>query len=142
MFGQWWPEPAAIEFIESNRLAGRMITFFNWGEYGIWHLAPSVKVSIDGRRETVYSDAVVAGHFHFYEGTKDGISYIESVQADYAWLPAAMPGASALRQNGWEAIFEGGQSVILAGRHVPRRGGSIVVPSSTPDQTTRCFPGP
>ena len=32
-----------------------MTVDFDWGEYVIWHLGPQVRVSVDGRRETVYA---------------------------------------------------------------------------------------
>src|SRR4029079_8387051 len=57
------PEPEAVLSAKLNGLQGRMLTFFDWGEYAIWHLGPEVKVSMDGRRETVYSDDVIARHF-------------------------------------------------------------------------------
>ncbi len=38
-----------------------------WSEYVIWHLNPGIKVSIDGRRETVYPDTIYDKYkdFHF-----------------------------------------------------------------------------
>ena len=60
--GPWMPEREAGAFIVANALSGRMLTWFDWGQYMIWHSAPQVKVSMDGRRETVYSDTFVAQH--------------------------------------------------------------------------------
>ncbi len=42
---------------------------FDWGEYVLWHLGPRVKVSIDGRRETVYSDEMYRQYRDFEQGT-------------------------------------------------------------------------
>ena len=62
------PDVVAMRVLE-RATSGRAVTFFDWGQYAIWHLGPRVKVSIDGRRETVYSDlrlaeaaAIVAGY--------------------------------------------------------------------------------
>ena len=59
-----WLETAPMEqrerFIRDHQLRGRMVTYFDWGEYAIWHLSPRVRVSLDGRRETVYSDRRIA----------------------------------------------------------------------------------
>ena len=41
---------------------GHLVTYFNWGQYALWHLGPALKVSMDGRRETVYSDRRLAEH--------------------------------------------------------------------------------
>ena len=54
----WAADREAAATLKGRR--GRLWTTFNWGEYAIWHFGPDLKVSIDGRRETVYSDAVIA----------------------------------------------------------------------------------
>lgn len=41
---------------------------FDWGEYVLWHAGPRVKVSMDGRRETVYSDAAYHDNSLFFDG--------------------------------------------------------------------------
>ena len=56
--GPWMPEREAGAFIVANHLEGRLLSWFDWGQYAIWHFAPRLKVSLDGRRETVYSDAL------------------------------------------------------------------------------------
>jgi hypothetical protein len=117
-----------------------MITFFRWGEYGIWHLSPAVKVSMDGRRETVYSDEMFSRHLQFYEAVHDGVSFVQGLQADYAWLPVGLPGAHALQERGWTTMFEGEQSVILAAPG--ERAHGFIQPVGSPSATSRCFPGP
>jgi hypothetical protein len=46
----------AIALLKQSGVHANMAVPFDWGEYVIWHLGPNVKVSMDGRRETVYSD--------------------------------------------------------------------------------------
>ena len=46
----------AVAFLKECRVRGNMAVPFDWGEYVLWHLGPEVKVSMDGRRETIYSD--------------------------------------------------------------------------------------
>lgn len=140
MHARWWPEPAALEFIRANGLSGRMLTFYRWGEYALWYLSPSIKVSMDGRRETVYSDQMVSGHLQFYAGMDDGLTFVDGLQADYAWVPANLPGAHALRQRGWIPVFEGEQSLILAPRSTEQN--VYVQPVALRSAVTRCFPGP
>ena len=140
MHGHWWPEPAAVEFIRSNGLSGRMLTFFRWGEYGLWHLSPIVKVSMDGRRETVYSDAMVSGHLEIYAGTEHGLAFAEKLDADYAWLPADLPVSRTLEERGWTRLFEGEQSIILASGFA--ESNTLVSPEGSRAASTRCFPGP
>jgi hypothetical protein len=140
MFPSLWPEPAAIDFIRANGLSGRMITFFDWGEYGIWHLPPSIKISMDGRRETVFSDEMFSMHLHFYTGADAATAYVDALDADYAWLPAGLPGVQRLRDRGWLEVFTGERSVILAARGRPT--GRFVRTAASSSDVTRCFPGP
>ena len=54
--GPWIPDKAAAVYLRAHYPGGRVLTWFNWGEYALWQLAPAgIRVSIDGRRETVYS---------------------------------------------------------------------------------------
>jgi hypothetical protein len=114
MDGDALPEPEAASFVRSNHLHGRMLTFFDYGEYAIWHFWPDLRVSMDGRRETVYTARTIERHLAFYRG--DAPEYARELQADYIWLPRSAPAVAALEANGWQSIFEGPVSTILAAR--------------------------
>ncbi len=136
-----WPEPAAVEFIHRQAAQGRMITHFTWGEFAIWHVPRSLKISLDGRRETVYSDAILSGHFALYDGRPEARSFVDSLNADYAWLPRRSAAVGLLEQWGWSKIFGGDVSIILA---APMRAGTNGGAGFAPPLTTaapRCFPG-
>ena len=137
----WWPEPEAVGFVQQHRLSGRVVTFFRWGEYAIWHLPRSLKVSMDGRRETVYSDGMVAGHVALYRGTDEGLRFLQGLQADYIWFPRFLPVLESLRRAGWTTMFQGPSSVLL---ERPGRAGQLSPVASTalPEPRSRCFPGP
>src|SRR5262249_7118213 len=49
---------SAFQFIEDNRLTGRMVTEFNWGQYCLYAFWPRILVSVDGRFDTSYSRSV------------------------------------------------------------------------------------
>src|SRR4029078_343746 len=69
MFGdRWLPDTTAAKAISTADVSGRMVTWFNWGEYGIWHFGPKLRVSVDGRRETVYAESVLAEQRMIAEG--------------------------------------------------------------------------
>jgi hypothetical protein len=53
----------AVRFLLINKIKGNIILPFTWGEYAIWKLHPSCKVSIDGRFRTVYPETVISDHF-------------------------------------------------------------------------------
>jgi hypothetical protein len=126
------PEAEALLFLTQNRISGRLVTWFDYGQYAIWHLAPDVQVSYDGRRETVYSTRVQRDHLEFYAGNAE---YARWVRADYIWLPKDLPVVRHLLAEGWRTAFTGSRSVILAAKSSPS-----VQPS--PFVGPRCFPGP
>ena len=132
------PEREAAEFVERAGLRGRVLVWFDWGEYVIWHFSPRLRVSIDGRRETVYSDELIASHMAFYLGDTAASDLPARIAADYIWVPKWIPVVAKLRDNGWAPLFEGPQSVILA------RGATDVHRLKLVSVTseTRAFPGP
>lgn len=129
------PEPEAARYILEHRLEGRMLTWFNWGEYAIWHFGPRIRVSMDGRRETVYSDAVTADHLAFYSGAREAVSYPDRIGADYIWLPRKLPVVPQLQASGWQTIFSGPASVLLT------RSSRFPLVQSSTRNTYRLFPG-
>lgn len=130
----WALEPEAISFFRDNRLQGRLLSWFDYGETAIWFFAPDLRVSMDGRRETVYSDAVRKDHLRFYANRKDA-SYARRIGADYVWLPQRLPVNAALASDGWHPVFRGSRSVIYA-----REPGTYTQPREWTGP--RCFPGP
>lgn len=132
--GGWAPEPESVVFLTANRLEGRMLTWFDYGQIAIWHLGGGLRVSYDGRRETVYSEGVQRAHRGFYQSVSDA-SYARDLGADYVWLPVRLPVVEPLRRDGWVEVFRGSTSVILA-----REPGPFIQPR--PWTGARCYPGP
>jgi hypothetical protein len=132
------PEPAVASFVRVNNLRGRMITWFDWGEYAIWHFSPAIQVSIDGRRETAYSPKVVSSHLEFYRDHEPpGSTIADRLNADYVWVPKDLPVVSTLRARGWVPIFAGPISTMLSKK---QKEGFSQQQSAT--ESRRCFPGP
>lgn len=139
--GDWMPDGEALHFIDEHLSQTRLVTWFDWGEYAIWHLAPrGIQVSMDGRRETVYSDRVLREHFAFYtNASPDSWRYPDLVGADRVWLPKKLAIVAALRAHGWRPIFESPTSIVLA-----RDAGANLlaqVVTTTPPARAE-FPGP
>jgi hypothetical protein len=63
-WGSFTPNPTnyfpqeAIAYMKKRNLSGNLSTPFNWGQYCIFHLYPRMKVSMDGRYDTVYPERV------------------------------------------------------------------------------------
>lgn len=92
----WTPDLVTAGALASPQAAGRLVVPFNWGEYAIWHWGPRLRVSIDGRRETVYSNEMLALQTGIASGRPDGIAYLERVRPEYAWL--SMPESAAVAE--------------------------------------------
>ena len=135
--GLWVPEPDAGRFIAQNHLTGRMLTWFDWGEYAIWHFGPALKVSMDGRRETVYTDAMIQAHRKFYAADDTALPFLRQLDPDFLWLPVRLPIASKLEGSGWVPVFRGPISTVFA-----RVGAGPFRAVLGPAPTPRCFPGP
>jgi hypothetical protein len=67
--------------------SGRLVTYFDWGQYALWHLGPRLSVSMDGRRETIYSDARLDEHQAVLHGRAEGLAALAAWNAEYVWLP-------------------------------------------------------
>jgi hypothetical protein len=136
MDAPWTPEPGAAAFVAGHALRGRMLTWFDYGEYAIWHFAPSVTVSMDGRRETVYSSAMRAAHQRIYTDAPGALDDVARLAPDYVWLPRAAPVLPRLVAAGWRALYRGPRSVILGRDQWPTDVDEGPVPEG------RGFPGP
>ena len=136
--GPWVPDRTAAAFLRENSPGARVLTWFDWGEYALWQLSPSgIRVSMDGRRETVYSARVLRDHERFYQGQADMVDYPERIGADRVWLPSRLPIIEPLKRRGWMTVLDTGQSVILG-----RGAGPIAVHAVTPPSGSDIFPWP
>jgi hypothetical protein len=136
--GPWIPDRTAAAFLRENSPGARVLTWFDWGEYALWQLSPAgIRVSMDGRRETVYSARVIRDHDRFYQGHADMVDYPERIGADVVWLPSRLPMVEPLKRGGWMTVLDTGQSVVL------RRGaGPIGAHAGTPARGSDVFPWP
>ena len=131
------PAPGAVQFLREQSPGG-VLVWFDWGEYAIWHLAPRMRVSIDGRRETAYSAALQDRHLRFYFDAPGGSTLPADIAADYVWIPRTLPAVRRLEADGWRRLCEDGESVIF-GRAAGPRHATVVLAATT---ETRDFPGP
>jgi hypothetical protein len=129
------PEPETVAFLQRHAPAARVLTYFDWGEYAIWHLGPRLKVSMDGRRETVYSDALFQAHARLYRDEPGATALVARLHPDLIWLPVGLPVVRRLERAGWTPVFRGSISVILD--HHPGAAPARTRPGKPPK---RCFP--
>jgi hypothetical protein len=137
IFGAGVPDRASAEVLEGAE-AGRLVTYFDWGEYAIWHFGPRLKVSIDGRRETVYSDARITDNDAIVSGTPAGLSTLEAWHPEYVWLPAASAVTKRwLTGHGYRIEAETSRAFVAVRGDLP----TLVVPDRASVSTPWCFPG-
>jgi hypothetical protein len=134
--GTWIPDAEAAAVL-TNAPAGRLVTFFNWGEYALWHFGPRLRVSMDGRRETVYSESRLLEHDGIIRGTPLGFSTLANWNAEYVWLPADTGATRTwLLANGYRIDKETARSYVATRRDIPvlNDGGRRIQPGGG------CFP--
>ena len=137
MDGEWLPEREATAFIKTHGVRGRMLTWFDYGELAIWHFSPAIRVSMDGRRETVYSEQLRDRHWRIYTNAPDALDEVARLDPDYVWLPAACRVVERLEASGWCPVFRGPRSVLLT-----KQPTCTTDTASQPTSVSRTFPGP
>ncbi len=133
--GALMPEAAPVRALGSAG-SGRLVTYFDWGEYALWHLSPRLLVSMDGRRETVYSASRLAEHDDLVFGRQAGLAVLRDWQAEYVWLPAwSTLTRDWLLGNGYRIELVSDRSFVAVRGDLP--------PLDRPDTSAaspRCFP--
>src|SRR5262249_47963434 len=81
--GDWAPCPPAAGALAPSAVQGRLALPFDWGQFAIWHYGPRLRVSTDGRRETVYSDAAIELQAGVANGSADGLAYLARERPEY-----------------------------------------------------------
>lgn len=149
---QCLPVPSDVDRVAAGALApaavtGRLMVPFNWGQYAIWHFGPRLKVSMDGRRETVYSQSRIDQQLLLDLGDVKIVPFIMTERPEYVWLrtrdssfgglliPSAIAVASALEREGaYRRDIETDRSAILVRSDLPILRASAEMPG--------CFTGP
>jgi hypothetical protein len=135
----------AVELLKRSGVRGNMAVPFAWGEYVIWHLAPGVKVSIDGRRETVYSDEIYQRTLDFERGTGVWTALLLHAPTDFVLAYNASPTANLMsRTQGWRPLYQDTFCVLFLRDGFAGLGRLVDTPvPDLPDNGDRiCFPGP
>jgi hypothetical protein len=104
----------AVGLIKASGVAGNLATEFNWGEYVIWHLGPEIKVSIDGRRETVYSTPTYRMSLQYTYGSGDWDKLLTEYKTDMALIQTNKPTYNLMTLlPDWSLIFKDSVSALF-----------------------------
>ena len=127
--GDWAPDLTV-----DVRGGGTLLVPFDWGHYALWRWAPRLRVSIDGRRETIYSDDVIKNQGALETNDPRGLAWLDTHRPDAVWYPLR---ATMVREHlvkaGYRVLLETDRSYVLAAP------ASQVTASSR--RATMCFPG-
>ena len=130
--GTWAPDVAVAETLKG--LTGTLVTTFNWGQYAIWHFGPALRVSIDGRRETVYSDAILQLHRRFERGEPAALEEMRRRAPHYVWLPGSrVEVRNWLAAHGYRIDVSSDASFVAVRQDLPALSAVAYV-------TSTCFP--
>jgi hypothetical protein len=133
----------AVAVLKRTEGARNLVTHFNWGEYVIWHLGPRIKVSIDGRRETVYSEEMQAVNHRFARGEGDWAAIIRRPETDLVLMPRGSAAFNLMALcSEWAGVYDDPLCGIFA-----RRGAAwaqeitkVSAPDVACDAEGLCFP--
>ena len=131
--GRFSPDTVVAESLRGT--SGRIATFFDWGEYALWHFGPGLQVSLDGRREAIYRDETLRAQLDIAEGTVRGLTTLGRMRPDYVWLPAWSPTRTWLRSNGYRIDITSNRSFLATRADLEPRRPWLGTSSG-------CFPGP
>jgi hypothetical protein len=132
---------ASVQMLKQGAALGNMAVHFNWGEYVLWHLGPALKVSMDGRRETVYTPTIYEENVNFMMGRGDWDALLRRSAADYALVPVHDPAANLLRLSpGWRLIQEDETAALFISDEAARKRAAIDAWRPAASSAVGCFP--
>ena len=104
----------AVAALEEAGVEGNVAVEFNWGEYVIWRLAPRVRVSVDGRRETVYPDAIYRENLDFMRGQGEWARLVDRPETDLALVDRERPAYALMRSHpGWTLAYQDALAAVF-----------------------------
>lgn len=112
----------AVKLIRQNVPEGNLAIHYNWGEYAIWHLGPAVKVSMDGRRETVYSEELYQMNLRFMTGRRDWDTLLDKYSTDMALVDVRDAPYNLMQcKPGWVMVYEDDIAALFVREDFPYR---------------------
>ncbi len=115
----------AVAFITKNSLSGNLLTEFNWGEYLIWTLYPRIRVSLDGRFETVYPEEVCRSYFDFKYGRENWRQFLQKYPPDMILIDSRFRLHTLLNSEpGWRRVYHDSGCVLFLRQDVAPAAGS------------------
>ena len=140
-----WDVPVApVRWLAQTPVSGNMVTFFDWGEYAIWYLAPRIKVSMDGRRETVYPRAVYDEDQRLLYGVGRWDALLARGNPSLVLMSRDFAADNLLRQSpDWHVVYADERCTLFARAGSPQERILLAhrpPPPAVPDDARLSFP--
>jgi hypothetical protein len=133
----------AVALIRQSGAVANLAIDFDWGEYALYHLSPAVKVSVDGRRETMYSREIFGENMAFKYGQGDWNALLRNRDTHLALVRAGFPAFNLMKlEPGWRLIYQDSLAALFGREDLPitetiRRTAPAEIP---PDGSGLCIP--
>jgi hypothetical protein len=129
----------AVAFMKQHGLTGNILAEWPFGAYVIWHMAPSSRVFMDGRYDTVYPPQVIDDYLAFDRGEPAGAATLSRYPHDFVLMEPVKTGAFNLlhSQGGWKELYRDSSCVLFAHGGTAAAGltPTMVSPHDTPKTT-------
>lgn len=125
----------ALRFARAHGLRGHLALPLDWGGYALWHGAPDLEVSLDGRFATVYPPAVVEDGFAFFrgDGAPAAARLLDAYPTTLVLVPRGLPTPLDHRPE-WRVLYSDEVAALYG-----REGEPASAPAAAPTGTLR-FP--
>jgi hypothetical protein len=110
----------ALRYLRAEKMRGNLALPLDWGGYALWHAAPAIRVSLDGRFATVYPPAVVEDNFAFFRG--DGSPRAGRLLDAYDTTLALVPRGVATPLDGragWQRVYTDSVATLFSKTGAP-----------------------
>jgi hypothetical protein len=109
----------ALRFARAANLRGNLALPLDWGGYALWHGAPALRVSLDGRFATVYPPTVVEDGFAFFraDGAPAAARLLDGYPTTLVLVPRGTPTPLDGRPD-WRLLYSD-EVAALYGRDGP-----------------------
>ena len=135
-----------MALLKQHEIRGNVAVPFDWGEYVLWHLGPAIKVSIDGRRETIYSDETYQQSPNFRAGHRvwDTLK-LKNATTDLVLVSNGSPTANLLSLKAdWVPLYRDNFCILFVRAGFPgiEHLAQSRIPDLPDDGGHLCFPAP
>jgi hypothetical protein len=119
----------AVDFISARGLRGNLLIGFNTGSYAIWRLYPSIRVSLDGRYETVYPNETVEAVGRFFAGEPQWNRVLDAYPHDVVLVPRETAIETLMRTRpDWKIAFVGADDLVFVKAEASLPAGPALAP--------------